>query len=159
VGAVLAAGQPASGRRSYLVAFGAGDDRSWLVLDATFEPVAERERVREVASIVVICRLAAELAGGGQPRGAAAARGGEDDRAAAGDREAEEAALALERAIGAPPIVASPVYLDEVGARTRELETALGEQGSPFSASLAASSGTDEAFVTEVEARHVVPLR
>ena len=76
-----------------------------------------------------------------------------------GIEEAEEAALELERAIGAPPIVASPAYLDTVGARTRALEEALGEQGSPFAGSLAASSGTVEAFVAEVEARHVVPLR
>ena len=44
-----------------------------------------------------------------------------------GIEEAEEAALALERAIGAPPRVASPAYLDAVGAATRRLELALGE--------------------------------
>ena len=76
-----------------------------------------------------------------------------------GIEEAEDAALALERAIGAPPIVASPAYLDEVGAKTRTLEEALGEQGSPFSATLAASSGTVEAFVAEVEQRQLAPLR
>jgi hypothetical protein len=159
VGAVLAA-EPASGRRAYLVAFGDGDDRTWLVLDASFEPVADRERVREVASIVFLSELAGELAGGGRL---------EDLRSKlaevritegpAGIEEAEEAALELERAIGAPPIVASPAYLDTVGARTRVLEEALGEQGSPFAASLAAASGTVEAFVAEVEARHLVPLR
>jgi hypothetical protein len=158
VSAVLAA-EPASGRY-YLVAFGEEDERKWLVLDASFEPVTERERVREVASIVVLCELAGELAGGGQLEELrsrlAEVRMTEHPP---GIEDAEDAALALERAIGAPPIVASPAYLDEVGAKTRELESALGEQGSPFSASLAASSGTVEAFVAEVEQRQLVPLR
>jgi hypothetical protein len=159
VSAVLAA-EPASGRRAYLVAFGEGDDRGWLVLDESFQPVADRGRVREVASIVVLSELAAELAGGGQLEELrsklAEVRITESP---AGIEAAEEAALELERRIGAPPIVASPAYLDEVGARTRALEEALGEQGSPFASSLAASSGTVEAFVAEVEARHLVPLR
>ena len=159
VSAVLAA-EPASGRRAYLVAFGEADDRTWLVLDDSFQPVADRERVREVASIVVLSELAGELAGGGQLEELrsrlAEVRITESPP---GIEEAEDAALELERAIGAPPIVASPAYLDTVGARTRALEEALGEQGSPFAGSLAASSGTVQAFVAEVEARHVVPLR
>jgi hypothetical protein len=159
VSAVLAA-EPASGRRYYLVAFGEGDERKWLVLDASFQPVTAREQVREVASIVVICELAGELAGGGQLEELrsrlAEVRMTEHPE---GIEEAEDAALALERAIGAPPIVASPAYLDEVGAKTRTLEEALGEQGSPFSATLAASSGTVEAFVAEVEQRQLAPLR
>jgi hypothetical protein len=159
VSAVLAA-EPVSGRRAYLVAFGVADDRTWLVLDDALQPIDERERVREVASIVVLSELAGELAGGGQLEELrsrlAEVRMTESPP---GIEEAEEAALRLERAIGAPPIVASPAYLDAVGARTRELEEALGEQGSPFASSLAASSGTVEAFVAEVEARHLVPLR
>jgi hypothetical protein len=159
VSAVLAA-EPASGRRAYLVAFGEGDDRTWLVLDAALHPVADRERVREVASIVVLSELAGELAGGGQLEELrtklAEVRITESPP---GIEEAEVAALELERAIGAPPIVASPAYLDAVGARTRALEEALGEQGSPFASSLAASSGTVEAFVAEVETRHLVALR
>jgi hypothetical protein len=159
VTAVLAA-EPASARRAYLVAFGEADDRTWLVLDDAFQPVDDRERVREVASIVVLSELAGELAGGGQLEELrsrlAEVRMTESPP---GIDEAEEAALELERAIGAPPIVASPAYLDTVGARTRALEEALGEQGSPFASSLAASSGTVEAFVAEVEARHLVPLR
>ena len=76
-----------------------------------------------------------------------------------GIEAAEEAALALEHAIGAPPIVASAAYLDEVGAATRRLEEALGEHGSPFANALASSTGTVEAFVAEVEGRHALPLR
>ena len=159
VTAVLAA-EPASGRRSYLVALGEGEARAWLVLDASFEPVTDRERVREVASIVVLSELAGELAGGGQLE-ELRSRLAEVriTKSPPGIEEAEEAALALENAIGDAPIVASPAYLDDVGRATRTLEDALGEQGSPFSSSLAASSGTVEGFVAEVEARHAVPLR
>jgi hypothetical protein len=59
---VLAA-ESAGGERSYLVAFAAGEARDWLVLDAAGHPVTERSRVREVASLVSMCELAAELAG------------------------------------------------------------------------------------------------
>ena len=59
---VLAA-EAVSGQRSYLVAFGAGDTREWLILDAEAGVVDERVRVLEVASLVAMCELAAELAG------------------------------------------------------------------------------------------------
>jgi hypothetical protein len=156
---VLAA-EAASGHRAYLVALGQGDRRAWLVLDADLEPVVERNRVREVASIVVLCGLAGELAGGGRL---------DDLRARLanlrlteqpqGIEQAEGAALELERTIGAPPRVASPDYLDAVGAATRSLEEALGEHESPFATALAASSGTVESFVSEVEGRNSLPLR
>ena len=61
---VLAA-EVASGQRSYLVAFGEGDAREWLVVDAEARAVDERVRVLEVASLVAMCELAAELAGEG----------------------------------------------------------------------------------------------
>jgi hypothetical protein len=159
VSAVLAA-EPASGRRSYLVALGDDDNRSWLVLDEAFQPVDDRERVREVASIVVLSELAGELAGGGQLEELRSKLA--DVRMTehpAGIEEAETAALELERVIGAPPIVASPAYLDDVGAATKTLEEALGEQGSPFANALAASSAAVQAFVGEVESRHALPLR
>jgi hypothetical protein len=58
---VLAA-ESADGTRSYLVALGGDDARRWLLLDAEAEPVDERARVREVASLVAMCELAAEQA-------------------------------------------------------------------------------------------------
>jgi hypothetical protein len=61
---VLAA-ESAGGEPSYLVAFGADDDREWLLLDAAAQPVADRPRVREVSSLVAMCELAAEAAGAG----------------------------------------------------------------------------------------------
>jgi hypothetical protein len=149
-----------SAQRNYLVALGDDEAREWLVLDAAFSPVADREAVREVASIVVLCELAGELAGGGQLEELrtrlAEVRMTEQTP---GIEQAEEAALALERAIGAPPIVASPAYLDSVGAATKRLEESLGDYASPFASSLAAAAGTVEAFIAEVESRQVVPLR
>lgn len=159
VAAVLAA-EPVSVGRSYLVALGEGDDRSWLVLDGGLGPVEAREHVREVASIVVLCELAGELAGGGALEELRAQlselRAGE---APEGIDAIEQAAVALEQAIGAPPVLASPGYLDEVGAATRALETALGDHASPFASALASASGTVEAFVAEVESCHLLPLR
>ena len=159
VSAVLAA-EPASGRRAYLVALGEDEAREWLVLDAGLAPVEELAVVREVASIVVLCELAGELAGGGQLeelRAQLAQVRITEQRE--GIEEAEDAALALERTIGAPPFLASPTYLDDVGAAVRSLETTLGEMSSPFASALASSSGTVQAFVGEVEGRHKVPLR
>ena len=123
-------------------------------------PVRARERVREAASIVVLCELAGELAGGGQLEELRTRlvqlRLTEQPE---GIEAAEEAALALERAIGTPPVLASPAYLDGVGAATTTLERALGEHASPFANALASSAGAVEAFVAEVEGRHVLPLR
>jgi hypothetical protein len=159
VSGVLAA-EPVSGRRAYLVAFGDGDSREWLVVDDSAGPVDEREVVREVASIVVMCELAEDLAGGGdldELRGRLAeARFVEQ---AEGIEEAERAALALEHAVGAPPRVASPGYLDAVGSAVRELERALGQRESPFARALTSSAATVEAFVREVETRYQVALR
>jgi len=64
VSGVLAA-ESAGGERSYLVSFGEDDAREWLLLDAAGQPVADRSRVREVASLVAMTELAAELAGAG----------------------------------------------------------------------------------------------
>jgi len=59
---VLAA-EPAVALRLYLVALGDGEERRWVVLDEAGTPVARREDVRDVASIVVMCELADELSG------------------------------------------------------------------------------------------------
>src|SRR5262249_38125562 len=143
-----------------LVAFGEDDERSWLVLDADGEPSADRELVREVASIVVLCELTADLAGGGDlERLRAELARLRTTQAPEGIEEAEEAALALEQAIGGPPRLASPAYLDAVGSATRKLESALGEHGSPFASAISSASPVAEEFVLEVETRYVLPLR
>jgi hypothetical protein len=156
---VLAA-EPSRGVRRYLVALGQEDERRWLVLDDTGAPVDRREDVRDTASIVAICELAGDLAGGGDLESLrqqlAQVRMVEQPP---GIEEAEEAALALERVIGAPPRVASPAYLDEVGVATLALERALGESSSPFSSAIRSATGAVEEFAQDVERGYLVPLR
>jgi hypothetical protein len=60
--------------------------------------------------------------------------------------------------IGAPPRVASPAFLDEVGAATVALERALGEVSSPFSDAIRGAAGAVEEFVKEVERDYLRPL-
>jgi hypothetical protein len=140
VSGVLAA-EPAAGRRVYLVSFGDGDDRRWALLDDAGAIVDRREDVRDAASIVVMCELSAELAGTvARPDGS-------------------EEALTLERVVGAPPRVASPAYLDDVGAATIAFERALGELSSPFSEAIRAGTGAVDAFVKDVERGYLVDLR
>jgi hypothetical protein len=151
VSGVLAA-EPAAGMRRYLVAYGEEGTTGWLVLDDAAEPVTERGDVRDTASIVAMCELAGELAGGGdleQLRAQLAqVRIVEQPP---GIDEAEDAALALERTIGGAPRLATPGYLDDVGAATVELERALGETSSPFSTAIRSATGAVEEFVRDVE--------
>jgi hypothetical protein len=155
---VLAA-EPSRGRRRYLVAVGPEGARRWVVLDDDGAAVERRDEVRDTASIVALCELAADLAGGGdleQLRSKLAqVRMVEQP---AGIEEAEEAALELERTIGAPPRVASPAYLDAIGAATLTLERALGETTSPFSSAIRSSTGAVEEFVADVERGYLIPL-
>jgi hypothetical protein len=155
---VLAA-EPGRGRRRYLVALGDQESRRWLVLDDAALPVVELQDVRDTASIVAMCELTADLAGGGDL---------EELRSQLsqlrmveqppGIEEAEAAALALERVIGAPPRVASPAYLDEVGIATLALEQTLGNVSSPFSEALRAGTGAVDEFVRDVEHGYAVTL-
>ncbi len=159
VAGVLAA-EPARGRRLYLVALGADDERRWLVLDEPGRPVDRRDDVRDTASIIAMCELAGDLAGGGDLESLrsqlAQVRMVEQPP---GIEAAEEAALGLERVIGAPPRVATPAYLDEIGAATLALERALGELSSPFSTAIRSASGTVDEFVQDVERGYLVDLR
>jgi hypothetical protein len=85
VAAVLAA-EPADGIRAYVVALGGEDDRRWLVLRDDGQVVTRREDVRDAASIVAMCELAADTADG------------------------------LGVSPGEPPLLARPGFLDELGA-------------------------------------------
>lgn len=160
VAGVLAA-EPAGSGRVYLVAFGDedGDRRGWLVVDGDGRAVERRAAVREAASIVAMCELAGDVAGGGDVPGLRAQleRLRETERADVLD--AVEAARQLERTIGAPPRIATPAYLDALGEATLALERALGDLSSPFAAALRSGSGAVEEFVREVERAYVVPLR
>jgi hypothetical protein len=125
--------EPEDGRRIYLCAFD-GAERAWVALDADGRVVRERGLVRRAVSLAALCELAEEAAGGGKLEELRAQlvslRLTENPE---GIEEAEEAALELERTIGKPPRVATPGFLDAVGAATRRLEQTLGDDpGSPF---------------------------
>jgi hypothetical protein len=116
--------------------------------------------VRRAASIAGLCELAEESAGGGEldalRERLVALRLTESPL---GIEEAEEAALALQQTIGAPPRVAEPAYLDRVGAATRRLEQALGDAGgSPFAEAMKAGMDAVDEFAREVERHHKRPL-
>ena len=156
----VVAAEPREGERTYLCAFASGDERTWVVLDDAGEPIADREAVRRAASIAAMCELAEESAGGGEldelRDRLVTIRLTESPE---GIEEAEEAALALQQVIGAPPRVAEPAYLDRVGAATRRLELALGDPGlSPFAEAMKAGMASVEEFAADVESHYKRPL-
>jgi hypothetical protein len=146
--------------RTYLCAFVRGEERTWLVLDDEEAPVTSREVVRRTASIIALSELAEERAGGGQLQELreqlVALRMTEQPE---GIEEAEDAALELERTIGAPPRLAEPAFLDRVGAAARRLELALGPGGgSPFAEAMKEGMAAVEEFVRDVEADYRATL-
>jgi hypothetical protein len=152
--------EPEPGERTYLCAFAAGEERTWLVLDDEGAPVTSRDAVRRTVSITAMCELAEESAGGGELEGLreqlVAVRLTENPP---GIEEAEEAALALEQAIGAPPRLAEPAYLDRVGAATRRLEQALGPgAGSPFAEAMKQGMASVEELTHDVESNYRRPF-
>jgi hypothetical protein len=157
----ILAAEPASGARVYLCAFAAGDGRAWLVLDEEGQVVEDRQLVRDAASIAALCELAAETAGGGRLEELRAQllelRMTENPP---GIDEAEEAALALERTIGAPPRLATAGLLDDIGAATRRLELSLGgDSPSPFAEAMKGAGATVDALLGEVEHGYKAQLR
>lgn len=146
--------ESASGVRVYLCAYGdEGEDKSWLAFDDGGRPIESRSVLRDAVSIAALCEVAEEVAGGGRlddlRSQLVALRLTENPP---GIEEAEEATLALERAVGATPRLASPAYLDDVGAATRRLEEALGEIGrSPFAEALKQAVDTVEELSRDVE--------
>jgi hypothetical protein len=158
VTAVLAA-EATPGERVYLCAFEGPSGRSWLALDAEHAPLTSRDRVRAAASIAGMCEVAEERAGGGDledlRRQLAALR---LTQRPDGIEEAEEAALALERTIGPPPRLATPAYLDQLGAATRRLERALGESpNSPFAVGVQQAIPAVEELANEVVSQYKLP--
>ena len=100
--------------------------------------------IKDVVSIAALCEIAEESAVGGDLdellSQLVALRLTETPE---GIDEAEEAVRALQRTIGAPPQLASPARLDEIGAATRRLEQALDPAApSPFTAALKGAQGT-----------------
>ena len=160
VSGVLAT-EPVHGLRVYLCAYESAEGRAWLALDEEEERVESRALVRDAASIAALVELAADAAGGGQLEELrsqlVSLRLRENPP---GIEEAEEAALTLEHVVGAPPRLATPALLDEIGAATRRLELALGTgAGSPFAEAMKAGTAAVEELVAEVEAGYKAPLR
>lgn len=150
------------GHLLFLVAFegdageaaaGADPARAWLALDRDGAVVVSWPVVRDAVSIAVMCEVAEEMAGGGDL---------DDLRARLigvrlvenppGIDEAIAALDELERTLGRPPRVASPGYLDAVGAAVRGLERALGESGSsPFTEAMKQAPAAITALAGEIE--------
>src|SRR5919198_4574313 len=157
----LLAAEPAPGSRVYLCAFAdEAGSRTWIALDAERERVTSRAAVREAVSIAALCELAEETAAGGDVErlrsDLATLRLTESPP---GIEEAEEAALELERALGSPPRLATPGYLDAVGAATVRLEQTLGEAGaSPFATALKQGLVAVDELAAEVEGRDKLEL-
>jgi hypothetical protein len=156
---VLAA-EPREAVRVYLCAFGSGEGHTWLALDDAGEPIADRELVRQAASLIALSEVAEESAGGGEldelRSRLVALRLTENPP---GIDEAEEAVLSLQQVLGAPPRVATTAYLDEVGVATTRLEEALGDSGlSPFAEAMKAAAPSVQDFTTDVEANYRIEL-
>ena len=146
--------------RTYLCAFVDGDSHSWLVVDDAGAPVTSREIIRRTASIIALCELAEETAGGGDLQELreqlVAIRLTENPE---GIEEAEEAALELERTIGSPPRLAEPAFLDRVGVAARRLEEALGPAaGSPFAEAMKHGMASVDELVRDVETNYKATL-
>jgi hypothetical protein len=159
VGVLPAEAQP--GARVYLCAFHSADGhRTWLALDGAGREVADRVTLRDAVSVVALCELAAETAAGGDVdellSQLVAIRLTE---APAGIEDAEEAARDLQRTIGAPPQLATPARLDEIGRATRRLEQALDPlAGSPFADAMRSASAAIEELTREVEGTYRLEL-
>jgi hypothetical protein len=160
VAAVIPA-QSSSGR-VYLCAY-RGDDgvTSWLLLDAGGEPVLERAVLRDAASLVALVELADDNAGGGELDELRSRLVGlRLTENPPGLEEAIAAVDELERAVGAPPRVASTDHLERVGAAVRKLEDALGSgPGSPFASAMKSGAGAVQEFAADVEANYKRQLK
>jgi hypothetical protein len=129
--AVMAA-EPQSGTRVYVVAFAAGDELAYVVLDRAGAPVANRRLVKDAVSLAALAERAEEVSG------ATAAdelveRFGEAEEVLrrAGDKEAATAAAAVVAAArslaegASGPRAATPVFLDRMAALAAGLAAAL----------------------------------
>ena len=151
----------ADGERLYVVAFAKDEStRTWLVVDDRGAPVTDRRQVRDAVSIAALCEIAEE----------AAFPGDLDElraqlvslrltEAPEGIDEAEAAARELQHIVAAPPQVASPKRLDEIGQAARRLERALdAATSSPFSGAMRSAQSVADELWHEVETTYRVPL-
>jgi hypothetical protein len=152
--------EAAAGRRVYLCAYTDGERKSWLALDGDRTAVHDRRLLRDAVSIAAMCELAEETAGGGSlPELRAQLETLRATDAPDGLDEAEAAIDELERTIGDELRIASPAYLDDVGAATRRLELALGNSGSsPFLEAMKQAGLTIDGLAADIERHYKVDL-
>ncbi|HET7571461.1 MAG TPA: hypothetical protein VFJ77_02195 [Gaiellaceae bacterium] len=148
------------GRRVFLCAYSSGDGHAWLALDGDARPLDDRRLVREAASLAALCEVAEESAGGGDvPELRARLAELREREAPQGIEEAEDAAAALAGTLAPEPRVASSAYLDAIGAASRRLEQALGEDArSPFTAAMQSALPAVEELTADVERNYKGPL-
>ena len=153
--------EPDVGRRIYVCAYESADGgRAWLAVDEGGTPVRVRRDVRDAVSIAALCEVAEEAAFPGDldelRSQLVALRITEDPE---GIAEAEEAALALQHVLAAPPQVASPARLDAIGQAARRLEQALDPTApSPFTTAMRSAVEVADALWGDVEAAYLGPL-
>jgi hypothetical protein len=131
VAAVMAA-EPGHGTRIYVVAFEQAESHAYMALDRDLEPTADRRLVRDAVTMLGLAELAEEISGAvaADELGDLFAEA-ERRLAQAGHPDASAAAAAVRRALAhlseaaAGPRVATPGYLDRVGAAALALGGAL----------------------------------
>lgn len=149
--------EPTPGHRVYVCAFESEQgERSWLALDGDGAPVASQRDVREAVSIAALCEVAEESAFPGDldelRAQLVALRITEGPE---GIGEAEDAARELQHVLGAPPHVASPARLDEIGRAVRRLELALDPSApSPFTQAMRSAVDVADALWADVAAAY-----
>ena len=146
--------------RVYLCAYETPAGHGWLALDAAGAQLSDRHAVREAAQIAGLCEIAEESAGGGDlPELIARLEEIRRTDAPQGIEEAEAAARALAATIEPEPRLATPAYLDRIGAASRRLEQALGDDaGSPFAAAMQSAMPAVDELAAEVERTYKGPL-
>jgi hypothetical protein len=160
VAAVLAV-EPVPGSRRYLCAFEREDgSRGWLAVTADCAVVTSRRHARDIVTVAALCELAEECAFPGDldelRARLLALRLTENP---AGIDAAEDAALALQHVLGAPPQLASPARLDAIGAAARKLELVLDPiAGSPFGNAMQAAQAVADELWAEVESTYLLEL-
>ena len=157
----ILAAEPLRHGRVYLCAYDSGaEPTAWLAFDSYGVPVQSRAAVREAAKLAALCEVAEETAGGGDlDELRLRLRELRETEAPEGIEAAEARAAELAETLQAEPRLATTDYLDRVGAATRRLEQALGDDaGSPFAAAMQQALPAVDALAAEVEEHYKGPL-
>ena len=133
--------EPTTGWWAFVCSFDDADGlRSWLAVRADGSPVVSRAELRAAVSIVALCELAADAAGGGDLDDLITQLADLREREAPeGIEDAEAAARDVREIVGEPPWLATPERLDAIGVAVRRLEQELSPNApSPFVAAMRA---------------------